>query len=99
MDGVYIRKLSPDEFASRALPFLEKGLPPEVKRPLDMDYVKKVLPLVQERAKTLGEVASKELTWFFFTEEIDYPADLLSDKKLDRHEGRFGDARNRAAKS
>jgi glutamyl-tRNA synthetase len=84
MDGVYIRKLSADEFASRALPFLEKGLPSEVKRPLDMGYVKKVLPLVQERAKTLGEVASKELTWFFFVDEIEYAADSLIDKKLDK---------------
>jgi glutamyl-tRNA synthetase len=84
MDGVYIRKLSADEFASRALPFLEKGLPAEVKRPLAFDYVKRVLPLVQERAKTLGEVAARELTWFFFVDEIDYPAELLIDKKQDR---------------
>jgi glutamyl-tRNA synthetase len=84
MDGVYIRKLTPDQFAIRALPFLEKGLPPDVKRPLDIDYVKKVLPLVQERAKTLGEVASKELTWFFFSDNIEFDAALLIDKKLDK---------------
>jgi glutamyl-tRNA synthetase len=84
MDGVYIRKLSPDDFCARALPFLEKGLPPEVKRPLDVDYVKKVLPLVHERAKTLGELATRELTWFFFTDEMKYDAALLIDKKLDR---------------
>jgi glutamyl-tRNA synthetase len=84
MDGVYIRKLSADEFARRALPFLEKGLPADVKRPLDFDYVKRVLPLVQERVKTLGEVATKELTWFFFVDEIDYQTELLIDNKLDR---------------
>lgn len=84
MDGTYIRKLSPDEFAARALPFLEKGLPPEVRRPLDMDYVKKVLPLVQERAKTLSEVATQALTWFFFADGIEYAAESLVDKKLDR---------------
>ncbi len=84
MDGVYIRKLSAEEFARRALPFLEKGLPAEVKRPLGFDYVKRVMPLVQERARTLGEVATKELTWFFFTDEIDYPAELLIDKKMDK---------------
>jgi len=84
MDGVYMRKLSADEFANRALPFLERNLPAEVKRPLDFDYVKRVLPLVQERAKTLGEVAAKELTWFFFVDEIDYPAELLIDKKMDK---------------
>ena len=84
MDGVYIRKLSADEFARRALPFLEKGLPADVKRPLDFNYVKRVLPLVQERAKTLGEIATRELTWFFFVDEIDYQTELLIDKKLDR---------------
>jgi glutamyl-tRNA synthetase len=84
MDGVYIRKLSADEFARRALPFLEKGLPADVKRPLDFDYVKRVLPLVQERAKTLGEIATRELTWFFFVDEIDYQTELLIDKRLDR---------------
>jgi glutamyl-tRNA synthetase len=84
MDGVYIRKLTPDEFAARALPFLEKGLPPEVKRPLDKGYVNKVLPLVHERTKTLGELASKELTWFFFVDKLDYPGELLIDKKMDR---------------
>jgi glutamyl-tRNA synthetase len=84
MNGVYIRKLTPDEFAARALPFLEKGLPPEVKRPLDKGYVNKVLPLVHERTKTLGELASKELTWFFFVDKLDYPGELLIDKKMDR---------------
>lgn len=83
MNGIYLRALALDEFAARALPFLEKGLPPEVARPLDISYVKKVLALVHERAKTLAEVASKELTWFFFTGSIDYQTSLLIDKKMD----------------
>jgi glutamyl-tRNA synthetase len=82
MNGCYMRKLSPDEYAERSMPFLEKGLPPEVKRPLDMAYVKRVLPLLQERTKTLAETALPEISWFFFTDEIDYPAELLVDKKL-----------------
>jgi len=82
MNGCYIRKLSPEEYAERSLPFLEKGLPPEVKRPLDMGYVKRVLPLLQERTKTLAETAQPEISWFFFSDEIDYPAELLVDKKL-----------------
>src|SRR3990172_6337913 len=39
MNGIYIRALSPEDFARRSLPFLEKSLPPEVKRPLDIDYL------------------------------------------------------------
>ncbi|MCL1885575.1 MAG: glutamate--tRNA ligase [Dehalococcoidia bacterium] len=83
MNGLYMRKLAPDEFVHRAVPFLEKRLPPGVSRPLNLDYVKKVLPLVHERVKTLGEVASRELTGFFFTDEIDYALSLLIDKHLE----------------
>ena len=84
MNGTYIRALSLDEFIARAQPFLEKYLPPEVTRPLNMDYVKKVLSLVHERVKTLAEAASKELCWFFFTDKLDYQTQLLIDKKMDR---------------
>jgi glutamyl-tRNA synthetase len=84
MNGTYIRALALDEFTSRALPFLEQGLPPEVARPLDTDYVKKVLALVQERTKILTDAASQNSSWFFFTDKLDYPAQLLIDPKLDK---------------
>ena len=82
MNGVYIRKLAPDDFAQRALPFLDKGLPATVKRPLSADYVKQVLPLIQERARTLTEIA--ELTEFFFVEELNYPTEMLIGKNMTR---------------
>jgi len=79
MNGAYIRSLTLDDFTSRALPFLEKGLPAEVKRPLDMGFVKRVLALIQERARTLVEVA--ELSGFFFLDRLEYdPALLVGDK-------------------
>jgi len=84
MNGVYIRSLSLDEFVSRTQPFLEQNLPPEATRPLDTAYVKKVLALVHERAKTLVEAASEELSGFFFAEQLDYPTQLLIDNNLDR---------------
>jgi len=80
MNGVYIRALSVDDFTGRALPFLEKGLPDAVKRPLDKNYVRRIMPLVQERAKTLAEVP--ELAGFFFVDELDYDAELLVGKKM-----------------
>jgi len=86
MNGGYIRRLTSDDFLARALPFMKKGLPEEVARPLDNDYVKKVLPLVHERAKTLADVASMESTWFFFNDNIEYDAALLIDKKMDRRQ-------------
>ncbi len=81
MNGVYIRSLSADDFAQRVLPFLEKGLPPEVKRPLAADYVREVMPLIQERARTLAEVA--ELARFFFVEP-EYDSGLLVGKNMTR---------------
>jgi len=75
MNGVYIRSLSLEEFSQRAIPFLERDLPPEVKRPLSIDYVRQIMPLLQERARTLAEVA--ELAQFFFVDELDYDSALL----------------------
>jgi glutamyl-tRNA synthetase len=80
MNGVYIRSLGPDDFAARALPFLNKGLPAGIRRPLDSDYVRRIMPLVQERTKRLTEVPA--LTRFFFEERLDYPADLLVPKNM-----------------
>ncbi|MDP2663768.1 MAG: glutamate--tRNA ligase [Dehalococcoidia bacterium] len=82
MNGLYIRNLSPDDFVQRALPWLDKDLPAEVKRPLSPDYVRQILPLVQERAKTLAEIP--ELTGFFFVDELDYDSGLLVGKNMDR---------------
>ncbi len=75
MNGVYVRQLSLDEFTKVALPFLEKGLSPQVGRPLDMSYVRRVLPLVQERAKLLSDIP--ELASFFFVDDLDYDVGLL----------------------
>ncbi|MFC1974625.1 glutamate--tRNA ligase [Chloroflexota bacterium] len=80
MNGVYIRNLSLEDFVQRSLPFLDRDLPPEVKRPLPIGYVRQIMPLIQERAKTLAEVA--ELTAFFFISELDYDANLLIGKNM-----------------
>jgi len=80
MNGVYIRSLSLEDFTRQALPFLNSGLPRRVKRPLSIDYVRQIMPLVQERAKILAEVA--ELTQFFFVDELDYAPSLLIGKNM-----------------
>jgi len=82
MNGVYIRNLSLEGFTEKALPFIDKGLPSEIKRPLPIDYIKQIMPLIQERAKTLTEVP--DLVGFFFTEDLDYEADLLIGKNMDK---------------
>jgi glutamyl-tRNA synthetase len=75
MNGFYMRKVPHVELAVRALPYFEKHLPVQVKRPLHPWYVSQVVELVQERAKTLCELA--EVSGFFFLEDMDYPVDLL----------------------
>lgn len=78
MNGVHIRSLSLEEFTRRALPFLEKGLPSVVPRPLNESYVSRIMSLIQDRARTLGEVA--QLTDFFFVDELEYETKLLVEK-------------------
>ena len=82
MNGIYIRQLSVEDFTRRALPFLDRDLLPDVKRPLSIDYVRQIMPLIQERAKTLAEIAG--LTQFFFLEELNYDATLLIGKGMSR---------------
>jgi glutamyl-tRNA synthetase len=97
MNGVYIRGLEPEDFLQRSLPFLEKGLPPEVPRPLSVDYVRQIMPLVQERVKTLAGVP--ELTRFFFTDRLEYDTALLitKDMTVESTRNALGVARKRLA--
>jgi glutamyl-tRNA synthetase len=81
MNGVYLRKLSLEEFVRRATPFLDRDLPGSVERPLDHSYVREVLSLIQERAKTLAEVP--RLADFFFLDELQYDTGLFLKGKLD----------------
>ncbi len=80
MNGVYIRSLTLEDFTQRALPFLDRGLPSGVRRPLDTEYVSQIMPLIQERARTLAETT--ELAQFFFVDELEYEASLLIGKNM-----------------
>ncbi|MEA1958262.1 MAG: glutamate--tRNA ligase [Chloroflexota bacterium] len=94
MNGVYIRELSIDDFVDRAMPFLERDLPPSAPRPIDRDYVARIAPLIQERVKVFGDVpASGDMqavegiatqTKYFFVDDIEYDAGSLLVKKIDK---------------
>ncbi|HXG36083.1 MAG TPA: glutamate--tRNA ligase [Dehalococcoidia bacterium] len=73
MNGIYIRDLPPRELAARVRPFLEE----DPGGPVDDALLQSVIPLIQERIKTLAE--AKEMAGFFFVEgELAYSeADLL----------------------
>jgi glutamyl-tRNA synthetase len=95
LNGVYIRKLDPEELARRCLPFLqEAGLVPEPCTPDVWPQVKRVTCLVQERLHTLRDVV--ESTSYFFIREIAYPEPAwLIAKKQDAAATRNGLERSR----
>jgi glutamyl-tRNA synthetase len=71
----YIRHLEIDDLAQRAAPFLaESGITATA------SDLAPIVPLVQERIKTLGDIV--ERTDFFFVEELDHDHSLLVGKKM-----------------
>jgi glutamyl-tRNA synthetase len=80
MNGVYLRRLSLGEFVQQAMPFLDRDLPESVERPLDESYVREVLSLIQERAKTLAEIP--KLAGFFFLDQLQYDPSVLLGRKI-----------------
>jgi glutamyl-tRNA synthetase len=80
MNGVYIRSLTADEFFEVAEPYLMMDKAAGQAVISSEEYVRNILPLVQERAKTLVEVA--ELAQFFFVEELDYAPNLPIGKNM-----------------
>jgi glutamyl-tRNA synthetase len=80
MNGVYIRGLSVEELTNRVFPFMEKELPQEVKRPLDINYVQQIVPLIRERINTLKDAAT--YADFFFIDKLEYEATMLIGKKI-----------------
>jgi glutamyl-tRNA synthetase len=80
MNGVYIRGLAVEDLTKRVLPFLENDLPQEVTRPLDINYVRQIIPLIQERINTLKDAAA--YAKFFFVDKLEYEASMLIGKKI-----------------
>jgi len=82
MNGVYIRNLTADQFYEAAEPYLMMDKAAGEAVVASEGYVRQILPLVHERARTLAEVA--ELTRFFFVEGLDYDPGLLIGKDMSR---------------
>ncbi|MEE9365222.1 MAG: glutamate--tRNA ligase [Dehalococcoidales bacterium] len=80
MNGVFLRELSHEELLPKVMPFLERGLPEVVKRPVSKEYVSRIVPLIRERINTLAEAAT--YADFFFLDELEYDASLLIGKKM-----------------
>jgi glutamyl-tRNA synthetase len=75
MNGYYIRQLSIQDLAERLVPFMvEAGFN------VTAAQMQPIVPLIQERLKTLSDVVVKAA--FFFREELQYDARLLIGKKM-----------------
>jgi glutamyl-tRNA synthetase len=78
MNGYYIRQLAPDDLARRLVPiYQEAGLIPGNPVPSEtLALITRLVPLIQERIKTLGDAPA--LTDFFFRDDLVYdPASLM----------------------
>ncbi|MBA7471713.1 Glutamate--tRNA ligase [subsurface metagenome] len=82
MNGVYIRRLTADEFFAAVEPYLMTDELAGKALISNEKYVRESLPLVQERARTLAEVA--ELAQFFFVDELKYDPSLLIGKNMNQ---------------
>lgn len=92
INGEYIRKLSPDDFYKKCLPYLikdnliapakDKVLIVSTDEKVKPSYIKNLLSLEQPRVKKLSEISSA--VKFFFVANIDYPHEKLIWKKSDQ---------------
>ena len=80
MNGVYIRQAEPFKLASWMLPFLQRDFPPHL-LPVDESYLQLIVPLVQERLKTLAE--APEMVSYFFEDDPPYEGEMLIQRNMD----------------
>ncbi len=76
LNGEYIRKMKLDELTKKCATYFDKEV--------DLEYLKKVVELEQERIKRFDEIVEK--TKYFFTDKVDYETNLLIWKKLSPQE-------------
>ena len=80
MNGVYIRQTDDADLADRVLPFLERGYPASL-LPIDREYLLRIVPLVQERLKTLAD--APDMLSYFFEDSLAYDPDSLIQRGMD----------------
>ena len=81
MNGHYVREMSADELADTLLDFWHAFPPPEIPTLPSRELAQKIVPLVQERLKTLRDAAP--LVAFLFKDEIEYEAEELIQRRMD----------------
>ncbi len=72
-NSYYIKQMDLSDLTQKCLEYLPEGT--------DFEYAKKIVALERERIKTLSEI--KEMTQFFFVDELNYDKELLIWKDMD----------------
>ncbi len=80
MNGVYIRQMDVGDLADRIVPFLERAYPDDL-LPIEPDYLLRIVPLAQERLKTLAE--APEMLRYFFEDSLEYEAASIVQRGMD----------------
>ncbi len=86
MNGVYLRQLPADGLAKRLAETLQLYIQhhqPPIQTPPSQEYMETVVPLVQERLKTLNQEEVWDLCSFFLVETPEYQVDPPVPKGLD----------------
>ena len=81
MNGVYLREMEPDDLADALLDYWRRFPPEELREPPDRSYLLRIVPLIQERIKTLADAAP--LIAFFFRDVIEYETGDLVQRGMD----------------
>ena len=81
MNGHYLRLLSPDQLAKALLDHWRRYPPQELPELPDLALLLRIVPLIQERLKTLSDAAP--LIPFFFRDVVDYDETELIQKGMD----------------
>ena len=75
-NGAHIRATSLNDLAAMLIPHLERDLPADVARPLDVEYVRAIVPLLRDRLRLLSDVS--DFAGFFFVAPLAYDDALLA---------------------
>ena len=80
MNGVYIRQMDTVDLGERIMPFLEESYTEDL-LPVDRDYLLRIVPLVQERLKTLAD--APDMLAYFFEDALEYDAESVVQRGMD----------------
>ncbi|MCY4417137.1 MAG: glutamate--tRNA ligase [Chloroflexi bacterium] len=80
MNGVYIRQMGIGDLADQIVPFLETNYPEDL-LPVDREYLLRIVPLVQERLKTLAD--APDMLSYFFEDELQFDAESVIQRGMD----------------